>query len=125
MEIEYSFHASPILAGRTVGGAYAGATAGHGTGASAAIGGSVDGENGAVGGQHAESHSFGKSKSVVKLYDRPVLAAAPVPADIPQQPSAEASAQTGNEIVVKKTVIKKKYVPEVSGNLMQLRYDFV
>lgn len=81
-----------------------------------AIGGAADGETGAAGGKHAEAHAFGKSTSVVKLYD----SAAPAPA--PQQPAVfvdEAppqldTRQTGNEIVVKKTVIKKKYVPEVS-----------
>lgn len=105
-----------ILAGRTAGGAYAGATSGHGAGASAAIGGSTDSEYGSTGGQHAESHAFGKSKSVVKLYDIP-HSSAPVPAT-PQLVAEEAppklDTRIGNEVVVKKTVIKKKYVPEVS-----------
>ncbi|XP_058124018.1 PE-PGRS family protein PE_PGRS17 isoform X2 [Anopheles coustani] len=51
---------------RTAGGAYAGATAGHGVGASAAIGGGLDGAGGA-GGAGAESHAGGVSKKVVKL----------------------------------------------------------
>lgn len=109
-------HSIPSRIGRTAGGAYAGATAGHGTGASVAIGGAADGETGAAGGKHAEAHAFGKSKSVVQLYD----SAAPAP--VPQQPALVAdealdTRQTGNEIVVKKTVIKKKYVPEVSNLL--------
>ncbi|XP_040155107.1 one cut domain family member 3 isoform X1 [Anopheles arabiensis] len=51
---------------RTAGGAYAGATAGHGVGASAAIGGGLDGAGGA-GGAGAESHAGGVSKKVVRL----------------------------------------------------------
>lgn len=60
---------------------------------------------------------------MVKLYDIP-HASAPVPAapiapqQQPQLVAEEAppqldTRQSGNEIVVKKTVIKKKYVPEV------------
>ncbi|XP_055609167.1 merozoite surface protein 2 isoform X10 [Uranotaenia lowii] len=51
---------------RTAGGAYAGATAGHGVGASAAIGGGLAGEGGA-GGVGAEAHAAGVSKKVVRL----------------------------------------------------------
>ncbi|XP_050075326.1 one cut domain family member 3 isoform X2 [Anopheles maculipalpis] len=51
---------------RTAGGAYAGATAGHGVGASAAIGGGLD-DRGAAGGAGAESHAGGVSKKVVRL----------------------------------------------------------
>ncbi|XP_052873023.1 one cut domain family member 3 isoform X2 [Anopheles cruzii] len=51
---------------RTAGGAYAGATAGHGVGASAAIGGGLD-EAGGAGGVGAESHAGGLSTKVVKL----------------------------------------------------------
>lgn len=54
------------LTGRTAGGAYAGATAGNGVGASAAIGGGLDGEGG-YGGSGAEAHAAGVSKKVVKL----------------------------------------------------------
>ena len=99
--------------GRTAGGAYAGASSGYGAGASAAIGGSTDSQGGfAAGGKHAEAHSGGISKSLVKLYD------APAQALVPQQVEAEAQphldTRIDNEVVVKKTVIKKKYVPEVS-----------
>lgn len=52
--------------GRTAGGGYAGATAGHGVGASAAFGGGLDNVGGA-GGLGAEAHSGGVSKKVVKL----------------------------------------------------------
>ncbi|XP_055529465.1 calpain small subunit 1 isoform X2 [Wyeomyia smithii] len=51
---------------KTAGGAYAGASAGHGVGASAAIGGGLGGEGGA-GGTGAEAHAGGVSKKVVKL----------------------------------------------------------
>lgn len=106
-------HGAIILAGRTAGGAYAGATSGHGAGASASIGGSVDGQSGSAGGQQAEAHALGKSKSVVKLYESPV-ASAPIPALVVDEAQPQLDTRTGNEIVVKKTVIKKKYVPEVS-----------
>lgn len=52
--------------GRTSGGAYAGASAGSGVGASAAIGGGLD-STGSQGGVGAESHAGGVSKSVVKV----------------------------------------------------------
>lgn len=52
--------------GRTAGGAYAGATAGNGVGASAALGGGLD-EEGSHGGSGAEAHAGGISKKVVKL----------------------------------------------------------
>ncbi|XP_035918203.1 uncharacterized protein LOC118516431 isoform X2 [Anopheles stephensi] len=51
---------------RTAGGAYAGATAGHGVGASAALGGGLD-DRGAAGGVGAESHAGGVSKKVIRL----------------------------------------------------------
>lgn len=51
---------------RTSGGAYAGATAGHGVGASAAIGGGLN-DAGGAGGTGAEAHAGGYSRKVVKL----------------------------------------------------------
>ncbi|XP_055626806.1 uncharacterized protein LOC129768893 isoform X1 [Toxorhynchites rutilus septentrionalis] len=51
---------------RSAGGAYAGASAGHGVGASAAIGGSLD-DAGGAGGTGAEAHAPGVHKKVVKL----------------------------------------------------------
>lgn len=51
---------------RTAGGLYAGATAGNGVGASAALGGGLNGEGGA-GGTGAEAHAGGISRKVVKL----------------------------------------------------------
>lgn len=55
------------ISGRTAGGLYAGASAGHGVGASAAIGGGLDGSGLGAGGIGAESHAGGVSKKVVKL----------------------------------------------------------
>lgn len=52
--------------GRTAGGAYAGATAGNGIGASAALGGGLDGDDG-HGGTVAEAHAGGVSKKVVQV----------------------------------------------------------
>lgn len=46
---------------------YAGASAGHGVGASAAIGGGLGADGGGAGGIGAESHAGGVSKKVVKL----------------------------------------------------------
>lgn len=77
----------------------------------------MDNANGGAGGLHAESHANGVSKSVVKL-----ASSAPAPvAPGPQQPAVLVANDqpqldtrgTGNEIVVTKTVTKKKYVPEV------------
>lgn len=112
-------HGAIILAGRTAGGAYAGATSGHGAGASASIGGSVDGQSGSAGGQQAEAHALGKSKSVVKLYESPVASAPLPPALVVDEARPQLDTRTGNEIVVKKTVIKKKYVPEVSLDMIK------
>ncbi len=53
--------------GRTSGGLYAGASAGHGVGASAAIGGDLNGDGVSGGGIGAESHAGGVSKKVVKV----------------------------------------------------------
>lgn len=52
--------------GRMAGGAYAGATAGNGVGASAAIGGNYDNEGG-HGGSGAEAHANGITRKVVRL----------------------------------------------------------
>lgn len=46
---------------------YAGASAGHGVGASAALGGGLDAAGGGTGGIGAESHVGSVSKKVVKL----------------------------------------------------------
>lgn len=56
--------------GRTAGGAYAGASAGYGTGASTAIGGSVD-EFGQSGGHGSEAHINGLSTKTVQLSQFP------------------------------------------------------
>ena len=56
--------------GRTAGGAYAGASAGYGTGASTAIGGSVD-EFGQSGGHGSEAHINGLSTKTVQLSQYP------------------------------------------------------
>lgn len=46
---------------------YAGASAGHGVGASAALGGGLDANGMSIGGIGAESHAGGVSKKVVKV----------------------------------------------------------
>lgn len=53
--------------GRTAGGLYAGASAGHGVGASAALGGDLNGDGVSAGAIGAESHAGGVSKKVVKV----------------------------------------------------------
>lgn len=58
------------LSGLTKGGLYAGATGGYGVGASAALGGNVDG-SGAYGGSGAEAHAGGISTKTVKLSQTP------------------------------------------------------
>ena len=58
------------LSGLTKGGLYAGATGGYGVGASAALGGNVDG-SGASGGSGAEAHAGGVSTKTVKLSQTP------------------------------------------------------
>lgn len=62
----FFFRFLSLWTGRTAGGAYAGASAGYGVGASAAIGGGLD-DNGGHGGSGAEAHAGGISKKVVKL----------------------------------------------------------
>lgn len=81
----------------------------------------MDNANGGAGGLHAESHANGVSKSVVKLASSPVHSAPAPVAPVPQQPAVLVANDqpqldtrgTGNEIIVTKTVTKKKYVPEV------------
>lgn len=62
----FFFFSLALCVGRSAGGAYAGASAGYGVGASAAIGGGLD-DNGGHGGSGAEAHANGISKRVVKL----------------------------------------------------------
>lgn len=54
----------------------------------------------------------------MKLYESPV-ASAPIPALVVDEAQPQLDTRTGNEIVVKKTVIKKKYVPEVSLDMIK------
>lgn len=58
------------LTGQTKGGLYAGASAGYGVGASAALGGNVD-ESGGAGGLGSEAHAGGISTKTVKLSQTP------------------------------------------------------
>lgn len=62
-----NLHPELSIPGRTAGGLYAGASAGHGVGASAAIGGGLDAGGVGAGGVGAESHVGSVSKKVVKL----------------------------------------------------------
>lgn len=59
-----------LFAGRSRGGAFAGASAGYGVGASAALGGNVD-EYGGAGGLGSEAHAGGISTKTVKLSQTP------------------------------------------------------
>lgn len=59
-----------LFAGRSRGGAFAGASAGYGVGASAALGGNVD-EYGGAGGLGSEAHARGISTKTVKLSQTP------------------------------------------------------
>lgn len=58
------------LIGNAKGGGYAGASAGYGVGASAAIGGKVD-EHGSAGGEGSEAHAGGISTKTVILSQSP------------------------------------------------------
>uniref|UniRef100_A0A6B2E8T1 Putative glycine-rich cell wall structural protein 1 n=1 Tax=Phlebotomus kandelakii TaxID=1109342 RepID=A0A6B2E8T1_9DIPT len=108
--------------GRTSGGLFAGATAGHGVGATAALAGGVEAEGGVAGGSLTEAHAGGVSKSVVKVVEpQPPLVTTTV-VEVPQQPSltvtknivasvgADSVPQNAGETVVyQKVKTKKKF----------------
>ncbi|XP_055701236.1 uncharacterized protein LOC129800679 [Phlebotomus papatasi] len=108
--------------GRTAGGLYAGASAGHGVGASAALAGNVEADGGGAGGSVAEAHATGLQKTVVQTVEsqppQVVTVDAPV---VHHQPSltvtknvvatADAAPETtvGDTVVYHKIKTKKKF----------------
>lgn len=126
-----------IADGRTAGGLYAGASAGHGVGASAALAGNVEADGGGAGGSIAEAHATGLQKSVVQTVESqpPQVVTVDAPVVHHQQPSltvtknvvatADAVPETsvGDTVVYHKIKTKKKFhtVPVQPAVVQQVR----
>ncbi|XP_059612927.1 uncharacterized protein LOC132259351 [Phlebotomus argentipes] len=118
----YGQHAGAGLGGsvdgQTAGGLFAGASAGHGVGATAALAGGADASGVLSGGGVAEAHSAGVQKSVVKVAEpQPVVTVVDVPV---QQPSLTVTKNlvasvdsvpqnAGETVVYQKVKTKKKF----------------